>query len=459
MSYSFSTYKPFYRRNLLVAGPIILSQVGTALVQLIDTFMVGQLGTYQLAAVSFATSVFFLGVIFANGLMMSVTPVIGHLFADGDKPKIGAVITNHLVFSFIVGTITMGILLGVRYLLPHMGQDPGVIEYAIPYFVVITISALPNTIFMAFKQIMEGLGNTSISMVITLIANVLNVVFNYLLIYGKLGFPEMGMLGAGVSTLISRAVMPLMFFVYLIFSKKWWSYFSSIALRLVNRTMMRELFTIGLPIALHLLMEMTAFAISAIMMGWLGAVPLAGHQIASNISNLLFMVVLGISSATTIRVSHQYGAHDYHAMRMAANASIHLCLVANAIMGALIIIFRRQLAMLFSNDSEVIALGAQLLILVGIYQLSDGMQAVGAGILRGLKDVKITMFVAFFAYIVINIPLGYLLAFVLEMGPIGIWISFIGGLFAAALLFRMRYVRDFRRIKTEMEQDNTSQSV
>jgi MATE family multidrug resistance protein len=163
-------------------------------------------------------------------------------------------------------------------------------------------------------------------------------------------------------------------------------------------------------------------------------------------SNLLFMVVLGISAATTIRVSHQYGAKDYHAMRMAANASIHLCLCANFMMGTLLILFRENIAMLFSSDAEVIRLGSQVLVMAGIFQLSDGMQAVGAGILRGLKDVKVTMYVAFLAYIVINLPLGYVMAFVVGLGAPGVWIGFIGGLSVAAILFRIRYLRDFRKI-------------
>lgn len=453
MHYALSKYLPFYRRNLMVAGPIVLSQVGTAIVQLIDTFMVGQLGTVQLAAVSFASAVFFMGLVFSNGLVMSVTPVIGQLYAEGDRQKISAIISNQMVYSTIVGLAVMAILLGMRYLLPFMGQDHDVLNLAVPYFIVIAVSVLPNTLFMSLKQIMEGLGNTSVAMIITIIANVINIVFNYLLIYGKLGLPEMGMLGAGVSTLIARISMPVMFIIYLRTKDVWWVYFKGFSFRHLTGAISGELFVVGLPIALHLLMEMAAFAISGIMMGWLGAVSLASHQIASNMSNMLFMVVLGISSATTIRVSHQYGARDYTAMRMAANASIHLCLAANAIMGSLIIIFRHRIAMLFSSDPAVIQMGAQLLIMAGLFQISDGMQAVGAGILRGLKDVKITMYVAFMAYILINLPLGYLLAFVLNIGPVGIWLGFIGGLSTAAILFRIRYLKDFRLIKAQFEAD------
>lgn len=428
---------------------MVLSQLGNAIVQLVDTFMVGQLGTVQLAAVSFASAVFFMGYVFSNGLVMSVTPIVGQLFAKGDKQKMGAVIVNQIIYSLLVGTFGMTILLIMRFVLPYMGQDAEVLGYAVPYFIVIAISVWPNTIFMSLKQVFEGLGNTSVAMVITIVGNAVNILFNWILIYGKFGFPEMGMLGAGVSTLISRILMPLLFIGYIFFTAKWRSYFPKISLSLLDGRTMRELFTIGLPIALHTMMEISAFAISAIMMGWFNPVTLASHQIASNMSNMLFMVVLGISAATTIRVSHQYGARDYYAMRMAANASIHLCLAANAIMGTLLIVFRKNVAMLFSQDPEVIALGSQLLIMAGIFQLSDGMQAVGAGILRGLKDVQITMYVAFLAYIVINLPLGYLMAFVVGVGPVGVWMGFIGGLSVAAILFRIRYLKDFKRIEAE----------
>ncbi|MGM9805508.1 MAG: MATE family efflux transporter [Candidatus Aphodosoma sp.] len=449
MAYSFSAYKPFYRRNLKVAGPIVLSQVGTSVVQLVDTFMVGRLGTAPLAAVSFASAIFMMGMVFANGLVMSVTPIIGQLFAGNNRSRIKSVIINQLVYAVGVGAVIMSVLLCIRYLMPYMGQSDDVMQYAVPYYIVVSVSLLPNIIFLAVKQIFEGLGNTSVAMVITIVANIVNIIFNYLLIFGKCGFPEMGMLGAGVSTLLSRILMPVMFLAYLLIRDTWKDYFSGLGFYMLDGATLKELWSVGLPIAFHMVLEMSAFAISAVMMGWFGAVPLASHQIAINISSLLYMVVLGISAATTIRVSHQYGAHDYYAMRMAANASIHICLLANAVMGALIVVFRREIAMLFSQDPAVISLGSSLIVMAGIYQLSDGMQTVGAGILRGLKDVQVTMYVAFLAYIVINLPLGYLMAFVAGVGPVGIWIGFIGGLSVAALLFRIRYLYDFRRIRRD----------
>ena len=449
----FRDYLPYYKRNLKVAGPIVLSQVGVALTQLVDTFMVSQLGTIELAAVSFASSVALMGFLFVNGLLMGVTPIVGQTYTSnevGDKEakigRIGQIFQNQMLLAVLSSVLMLGLLLVVEKFLSNMGQDEAVVKCAIPYYVVLVVSVLPNTLFMAGKQFLEGLGNTSVAMGITIIANLVNILFNYFLIYGKCGFPEMGVLGAGVATLISRVVMPIMLFVVMYCRKEWWVYCQRFRISLFAWREVKDILVVGLPIAAHILMEMSAFSFSGIMMGWLGAAALASHQIASQMSNLLFMVVLGISAATTIRVSHQYGAKDYHAMRMAANASIHLCLCANFVMGTLLILFRENITMLFSEDSEVIRLGSQVLVMAGIFQLSDGMQAVGAGILRGLKDVKITMYVAFLSYLVINLPLGYVMAFVVGLGAPGVWIGFIGGLSVAAILFRIRYLKDFKRI-------------
>ena len=449
----FRDYIPYYKRNLRVAGPIVLSQVGVALTQLVDTFMVGKLGTTELAAVSLASSIALMGFLFVHGLLMGATPIVGQLFTTADvneddkRQRMGKIFQNQLLLSVLSSVLMLGLLYVVRLFLYNMGQDVAVVDCAIPYYIVLIISILPNMLFMAGKQLLEGLGNTSVAMGITIIANLVNILFNYFLIYGKCGFPEMGVLGAGLATLISRVVMPVMLFVVIYWRREWRQYCEEFRFGLFDWRSVVEILKVGFPIAVHILIEMSAFSLSGIMMGWLGAAALASHQIASQTSNLLFMVVLGVSAATTIRVSHQYGAKDYVAMRMAANASIHLCLCANLIMGLLLVVFRHDIVMLFSSDPEVIRIGAQVLVMASLFQLSDGMQIVGAGILRGLKDVKITMYVAFLAYLVINLPLGYVMAFVFDFGAPGVWMGFIGGLSVAAILFRIRYVKDFKKIE------------
>ena len=449
----FRDYIPYYKRNLKVAGPIVLSQVGVALTQLVDTFMVGKLGTTELAAVSLASSIALMGFLFVNGLLMGATPIVGQLFATADidvdekRMQMGKIFQNQILLSVVSSVLMLGLLYVVRLFLYNMGQDVAVVDCAIPYYVILIISILPNTLFMAGKQLLEGLGNTSVAMAITIVANIVNIVFNYFLIYGNCGFPQMGVIGAGLATFIARVVMAVALFIMIYMRHEWRQYCKEFRIGLFDWRCVVGILRVGFPIAVHILVEMSAFSLSGIMMGWLGAAALASHQIAAQTGNVLFMVVLGISAATTIRVSHQYGAKDYVAMRMAANASIHLCLFANMVMGILLVIFRKNVVMLFSSDPEVIRLGSQVLIMAGIFQLSDGMQAVGAGILRGLKDVKVTMYVAFLSYLVINLPLGYIMAFVVGLGAPGVWMGFIGGLSVAAILFRIRYVRDFQKIE------------
>ena len=382
------------------------------------------------------------------------TPIIGQLCARGDNVQISRCFANMMYMAIDVSVVVGLILYVVRIFMPYMGQDPQVVVFAKQYFLILILSLLPNSIFFVFKQWLEGLGNTAVAMAITLASNVINIVFNYLLIYGKFGFPELGVVGAGIATLISRIMLVVLFVIYLCFVKRWRIYHQNCFSNLFNLKEQKELYRVGIPIAVHTLLEVSAFSLSGIMMGWISATAMASHQICSNISMVSFTILLGIANATTIRVSHQYGARDFKSMKMAANASVHLCLLVTIVMGLLFVILRYPVMSLFTEDTEVIKIGAQILIAVGIYQIFDGMQVVGAGILRGIKDVTITMYAAFISYVVINLPLGYFLAFICNWGPIGIWAGFIGGLSTAALLFRIRYVKDFKKIDNGSYVDN-----
>lgn len=448
-------YLPFYHRNLKIAIPIIMSSMGTTFVQIIDTLMVGRLGTVELAAVAFSTSIFLLGSLFVSGLLMGGTPIIGQLYSRGENMQISRFFANMMYMAIYVSIVIGIVLYVVRFFMPYMGQDPEVVVFAKQYFLILILSLLPNSLFFVFKQWLEGLGNTAVAMTITLVSNVINIVFNYLLIYGKFGFPELGVVGAGIATLISRIMLVVLFVIYLCFVKRWRVYHQNIFSNLFSIKEQKELYKVGTPIAVHTLLEVSAFSLSGIMMGWIGATAMASHQICSNISMVAFTILLGIANATTIRVSHQFGARDFKSMKMAANASIHLCLLVTIVMGLLFVLLRYPVMHLFTEDEEVVKIGAQILIAVGIYQLFDGMQVVGAGILRGIKDVKITMYAAFVSYLVINLPLGYVLAFVCNWGPLGIWAGFIGGLSTAAFLFRIRYVRDFKLIDSGDYVDDT----
>lgn len=304
--------------------------------------------------------------------------------------------------------------------------------------------------YCAFKQFLEGVGNTSAAMVVMLTSNAINIGFNYLLIYGKCGFPEMGAAGAGLATLISRICMPLMMLAYFLRDVSFRRYlrFFTWAAQGWRRT--RQLLSVGLPISVQMVLEVSAFALSSIMMGWIGAVELAAHQIVVTFGNFAFMAMVGISSATTILVSHRFGRGDLDGLTRAATASCHLALMTNFLTMCCFIGLRHWIPAAFTSDTAVAAVAAQLFIMAGLYQFSDGLQVVLLGVLRGMQDVKIVMRYAFVSYIVINLPVGYLCAFTLGMGAPGLWVGFIFGLGVAALLYWRRYRRLIRRIRAEV---------
>lgn len=445
-------YIPFYKRNLKVAIPIMLTQLGGGIVQLADTIMVGHLGTEELAAAAFANSIFVIGMVFTMGATMGITPLIGAAFVRKQNGAVTRLLHNGTAFTLLLGLVITAILTALIPFLDNMGQVPRVASLARPYYITLVVSLLPFLLFCVCKQFLEGLGNTKIAMVITIIANLLNILMNYIFIFGKWGCPQFGVFGAGLATLISRLLMPVMFWFVLKRNVSWWNFIRAFRWKLLSWSRVLRVAKIGLPIGGHMLLETTAFALSAIMVGWLGAVPLAAHQIAQNISHIAFMMITGVSSATTIRISHQLGMKDFYALRMAGNASVHLCLLVNAIMATLMITLRHQIPWIFTTEAATAAAAAPLLVLAGFFQISDGLQAVGAGILRGLTDVKKPMFYAFIAYICINLPLGYVLAFPVGMGASGVWTAFVVGLSIAAVLFHIRCRKQIDKLEKEYEQ-------
>ncbi len=431
-------YLPYYKRNLKVAIPVTLTQLGGGIVAIVDNVMVGHLGAYELGAVAFGNSIFFMVYMFTVGSVMGLTPLVGEAYVQDKHKKVGQYFQNALLFTLILGALACLVLTICYPLMHYMGQDIRIVEIAQPYFITSIVSLIPFLLFCTCKQFLEGLGNTKMAMIITLTANIVNIIFNYLLIYGKFGFPQWGVLGAGIATLIARTLMFVMFVIAIRFNKEWWQYVKAFSWKFFSKSTLFKLAKTGMPIGSHFTMETCAFVLSSIMIGWLGVIDLAGNQITQNVSHLAFQIVVGISLATTIRVSHQKGLGDVHALRMAGKASVHLCLMANILTASLMIGLRNYIPRIYTTDPEVINAAATLLICAGLFQLSDGMQAVGAGILRGISDVSTLTRSAFISYICINIPVGYLLAFTFGLGASGIWIGFIIGLSTAAILFHTR---------------------
>ncbi len=441
------TYLPYYKRNLRVALPVVMTQLGGALVGLADSIMVGRYGTTELAAVSFSNGIFFMVMVFAMGCVMGLTPLVGNAFSQNDDERVATYLQNGLYFTLILSVLTCLLLMAFLPFFEQMGQDPAVIVAARPYFITRIIGLFSFLLFCLSKQFLEGLGNTLIAMMISLGCNILNVVLNYFLIYGKCGFPEWGALGAGVATMVACILMPICFFIVIFTKQNYRKYIALFNRKGGSWKGIWHLSKVGFPIGLQTLLETFVFAVSFIIVGWESKEALAAHQIANQIAEVAFMMSLGIGAATTIRVSHQYGKGDIPAMKMAAYASVHLCLMMNVIGASLMIGLCQSLPLLFTTDTAVIQIATRLLIFAGIFQFSDGLQCVGAGMLRGIVDVKRPALYAFIAYILLALPIGYLLMFPCGMGVDGMWVGFIIGLSVAAILFHARFRRRIREIE------------
>jgi multidrug resistance protein, MATE family len=381
------------------------------------------------------------------GITFGLTPLTGQTYGKGELRKATQWLKNGiLTFQSAAFLLTL-IMLGMYFILPFLGQTAEVLKTARPYYLWLCASMIPFIVFFTFKQFFEGLGNTRLAMKITLTANAVNIIFNYLLIYGKFGFPELGLTGAGIGTFISRIVMPVMFLITILRNSRYRRYLILAHHQAIRWIDIRKILKIGIPIAFQLIVEMSAFSIGAVMMGWLGEVPLAAHQVAIGLASSTYMISLGISSASTIRVSHQIGTRDFGAMRTAAYAASHLVLVFMSLMGLLFIVFRHSLPLIFTTDQQVVELAARLLIVAAFFQVFDGLQVVMLGNLRGMADVKIPMVIAFLAYLGIGLPASWVFAFPLGFGAEGIWYGFLFGLGVAGILFYFRFRANLRHFK------------
>lgn len=416
----------------------MLSQLGQVTVQFADNMMVGRVGTTELAAASFANSVFVIGMLFATGISMGLTPLVGKAFLKKDGKQIVNYLKNGTILYILIGVLAACVLTVLSFLLHKMGQTAEVARLAQPYMWVLIISLLPLMVFSSFKQFLEGMGNTKIAMIITVGSNFVNISLNYLLIYGKCGFPELGLLGAGVSTMIARFIMAFAIVICFNVSEKL-RYLLQKAYCIPPRiSEMIALLKIGVPIGVQVIFEVLIFSLSGIMMGWIGEKALAAHQITLSMTTLSYMISLGIGSAATIRVSHAMGANDVSRIKRLIHATAHLTVGLMGTMGIVFIICRHQLPMLFTNDSKVILISANLFIIAAMFQIFDSLQVALLASLRGLTDVNIPMVMAVISYLFIGIPTCYLFAFTLNFGPIGIWFGLLCGLAVAAILFALR---------------------
>ncbi len=442
--YEFSKYKEQYRANLKLALPVVVAQLGQILVQFADNVMVGRYGgedPLPLASVAFGNSSAFLFFIAGLGITLGLTPLVGELFVRGETRRSASYLKHAMVLYGLLGVAFTLLQLLFAPMLYRMGQPVEVVDMALPYYRFLAFSMFPVMLFGAFKQFLEGVGNTVASMIIILGCNLLNILLNWIFINGEWGAPEMGGAGAGLATMISRAMMPVAGLVYFVSQKRYRCYLSLFPSLKMRRAQINDLFKMGLPIAAQMFLEASAFVITSVMMGWFDVIAISSNQIAMTLGNCAFMIVTAVGAATTIRVSHCYGARNIGEMSMAAKASLHIVLMWNTLAILSFVSLRHVVPHLFTSNAAVIDMTALLLVFVSLYQLSDGLQCVAIGIMRGFQDVKVIPWISFLAYIVLNLPVGYLFGFTLGMGPCGLFVGYFVGLTTSAVLLLLRVKR------------------
>ena len=451
-------YTPYYKRLLKLALPVVIAQAGQLTTQFADTAMVGQYGgddPVPLAAVSLGSSLFLLIYLAAMGLAMAITPLVGEHYARGDRRRVGHLFQNGIYYSVAIGIVGTGIALALRPFIAVLGRwmsSPGesveaVAEMALPYYDMLVWSIMPLMIFLAIKQFLEGLGNTKIAMWITLIGNIANVALNYVLIFGKCGLEPMGAEGAGLATLISRiGQMGAIIAVFFLWKRLriYRTFFSHKALSFKH---ISSLVRIGFPISFQMILESAAFILTSILALSFGKVAAGSMQVAFSIANVAWMITVAIGSAATILVSHIHGNRHTEELRPTVTATYHLGLLWATLMAIIFVTLREPIAAIFTDNTEVIALTAELMLLIAIYQFSDSIQGLSISMMRGMQDVKIIMPIVLCSYLVLNIPIGILLAYHFDMGCRGLVIGLIVGLSSAALMTALR----LRKKVTEAE--------
>ena len=445
---SITTNKKHHYRELLSIGfPIIIGQLGTIILGFADTLMIGHHSTPELAAAGLVNNIFGLVFVSYMGFTYGLTPIIGKLYGEERTDCIGQKVRNSFFANMLTGAIFTAVLILLYLNLAHIGQPEELLSLIRPYFLVNLASVLFMGIFFTMKQFLDGIGKTKVAMLAMIRGNVVNILGNWVLIYGVAGFPELGLLGAGISTLVSRILMALAMVSIVIAGKSFREYRHDLIHSSINKTDFKEMNRLGWPVALQLGMESAAFTLSCVMVGWLGTIPLAAHQVMITLSQLFYLVLSGMAAALAIRVSHFMGQKDYAAVRRNAYDGFRLNLLFSLCMGIPVFLLRHQIGGWFNDNAEVQAYVSVLIILMMIYQFGDGLQYTFANALRGIACVKPMVLYAFIAYFVISLPLGYTLGFTCGMGILGIWIAFPFGLTIAGEMYRRRFEKELKKIE------------
>lgn len=446
MKYNFDTYKGHYRALIHLGLPIVIGQMGVIVLGFADTLMVGHHSTPELAAASFTNNLFTLCIIFSTGFSYGLTPIVGEFYGNRRFMEAGQALRCSLLANTLVALLLTAIMTIVYFIVDRMGQPEELMPLIKPYFLVLLASLVFVMLFNGFKQFTDGITDTKTAMWVLLGGNGLNVVGNYALIYGKFGCPEMGLLGAGISTLFSRIIMVIVFAFIVLRSRRFIRYQTGFFRLGWSRALFKKLNALGWPVGLQMGMETASFNFSTIMVGWLGVVALASHQIMLTISQFTFMMFYGMGAAVAVRVSNFKGQGDVANVRRSAYAGFHLIMAMEVVLLSIVFLFRNRVGGWFTDDADVAVLVSSLFLPFLVYQFGDGLQINFANALRGIADVKPMMVIAFIAYFVISLPVGYFCGFVLGWGTVGVWMAFPFGLTSAGIMLWLRF-----RQKTKKE--------
>ncbi|MDC6406536.1 MULTISPECIES: MATE family efflux transporter [Maribacter] len=444
----FSNYTKEFAYNIKLSVPVILGMLGHTFVQFADNIMVGQLGTAELAAVSLGNSFVFIAMSLGIGFSTAITPLVAEADGAGNKQNAKSALKHGLVLCTILGFSLFLLILLAKPLMYLMEQPEEVVELAMPYLDLVAFSLVPLIIFQAFKQFSEGLSQTRYPMYATILANVVNITLNYLLIFGTFGFPKLGIVGAAWGTLISRVVMVFYLWMLLKNKKKFHDYVTGFNLKNIEKRVLRKIISLGFPSALQMFFEVAIFTAAIWLSGVLGKNSQAANQIALNLSSMTFMFGMGLGVAAMIRVGNQKGLKDYRELRRIAQSIFFLTLLLEILFAILFLLGKDWFPTLyldvddrmnFMDNTEVILLASQLLLVAAFFQISDGIQVVVLGALRGLQDVKIPTFITFVAYWLIGFPISYYLGLHTSLESVGIWVGLLTGLTASAIMLYMRF--------------------
>jgi MATE family multidrug resistance protein len=427
----------------------VIGQLGHMMLGVVDSLMVGRLGAVPLAASSLVNGLILLIIVLGIGMSVALTPLVAIAKGSDNHSECGIILRQgllvNLVFSFLL-VIPIYFFSDIVY---YLNQPVEVAEQAESYLKILNFSIIPLMLFQTYKQFSEGLSFTKPPMVILIISNIINAFGNWILIFGNLGFPQLELDGAGYSTLITRIFIVVALFIYIRNAKSFREYDPSLKFRSINWRVIKKIINLGVPGGFQMFFEVGGFVFAAVMVGWIGANELAAHQIAINLASITFMVGLGISIAATIRVGNYLGKRDLVGIKKAGYSALAIIALIMSGFGVLFFVLRDYLPTLYINDVEVIKTAASLIVIASFFQVVDGLQVVGVGILRGLTDLKATMVIAFFAFWIIGLPVAYILGFTFEYGVQGIWTSLVVGLAIAALVFILRFQKFLRNTEFE----------